>query len=147
MQLSVDLSLMRYQRRDGDLSRRTRQPAVIISGGIHTGAGAQQRISGPGAALQSARRRVEVNRPISHHGSCPPSRYGVASGNTNHMVAVRRDRHAHHMGKRGCYWLGPFRSALLVVRVATAVISLHGFQVLLWACRTLDHQPGFSCTH
>ncbi len=30
--------------------------------------------------------------------------------------------------------LGPFRSAVLVVRVTTAVISLHGFQVLLWAC-------------
>ena len=30
--------------------------------------------------------------------------------------------------------LGPFRSAVLVVRVMTAVISLHGFQVLLWAC-------------
>jgi voltage-gated potassium channel len=30
--------------------------------------------------------------------------------------------------------LGPFRSGVLVVRVTTAVISLHGFQVLLWAC-------------
>ena len=29
--------------------------------------------------------------------------------------------------------LGPFRSAPLVVRVTTAVIALHGLQVLMWA--------------
>ena len=29
--------------------------------------------------------------------------------------------------------LGPFRSAALVVRVTTAVIALHGLQVLVWA--------------
>ena len=29
--------------------------------------------------------------------------------------------------------LGPFRSAALVVRVTTAVIALHGLQVLMWA--------------
>jgi hypothetical protein len=30
--------------------------------------------------------------------------------------------------------LGPFRSAVLVVRVSTAEIAVHGLQVLLWAC-------------
>jgi voltage-gated potassium channel len=30
--------------------------------------------------------------------------------------------------------LGPFGSAVLVVRITTAVIALHGLQVLLWAC-------------
>jgi len=29
--------------------------------------------------------------------------------------------------------LGPFRSAALVVRVTTAIIALHGLQVLVWA--------------
>jgi len=30
--------------------------------------------------------------------------------------------------------LGAFRSAALVVRVTTAVIAVHGLEVLLWAC-------------
>ena len=30
--------------------------------------------------------------------------------------------------------LGPLRSAVLVVRVTAALIALHGFEVLLWAC-------------
>jgi hypothetical protein len=29
---------------------------------------------------------------------------------------------------------GPYRSAALVVRVTTAVIAVHGLEVLLWAC-------------
>jgi voltage-gated potassium channel len=30
--------------------------------------------------------------------------------------------------------LPPFRSMVLVVRVATAVIAVHGLEILLWAC-------------
>jgi voltage-gated potassium channel len=33
----------------------------------------------------------------------------------------------------GIQKLGPFRSAALVVRVTTAVVALHGIQVLVWA--------------
>jgi voltage-gated potassium channel len=30
--------------------------------------------------------------------------------------------------------LGPFRSAVLIVRVTTAVIAVHGMDILLWGC-------------
>jgi voltage-gated potassium channel len=30
--------------------------------------------------------------------------------------------------------LGRLRSAVLVVRVTTAIVAMHGFEVLLWAC-------------
>jgi voltage-gated potassium channel len=30
--------------------------------------------------------------------------------------------------------LGPLRSTVLVIRVTTAVIAVHGLQILLWAC-------------
>ena len=34
----------------------------------------------------------------------------------------------------GIHMLGPFRASVLVVRLTTALIALHGLQVLLWAC-------------
>lgn len=32
------------------------------------------------------------------------------------------------------HMLGPFHASVLVVRLTTALIALHGLQVLLWAC-------------
>jgi voltage-gated potassium channel len=48
------------------------------------------------------------------------------------------DRHANNLGTTGCgrrysqTWAD--RSAALVVRVTTAMIAVHGSEVLLWAC-------------
>ena len=34
----------------------------------------------------------------------------------------------------GIQMLGPFRASVLIVRLTTALIALHGLQILLWAC-------------
>jgi voltage-gated potassium channel len=34
----------------------------------------------------------------------------------------------------GIHMLGPFHASVLVVRLTTALMALHGLQVLLWAC-------------
>jgi voltage-gated potassium channel len=49
---------------------------------------------------------------------------GIATLITWARLAVAGDIHK----------LGPYRSAALVVRVTTAMIAVHGSEVLLWAC-------------
>jgi voltage-gated potassium channel len=36
--------------------------------------------------------------------------------------------------RRGPYRLGPWRSGMLIVRLTSILIVLHGLQILLWAC-------------